>query len=52
MDMYKIFYATDISITSSSLLLHYCNSTWIWPSKPNTEYLTETQLFLDKKSDH
>ena len=47
MDMYKIFYAIDISITSSTLLLHYCNRTCIWPSKTDTEFLTQTQLFPD-----
>ena len=52
MDMYKIFYAIDISITSSTLLPHYCNSTCIWPNKQNTEFFTQTPLFPDLKYDH
>jgi hypothetical protein len=47
--MYKIFYAIDISTTSSTLLMHYCNSTYIWSNKPNTEFLTHTPLFPDLK---
>jgi hypothetical protein len=47
MDMYKIFYAIHVPITSSALLLHYSNSTYIWSSKPNTEFLIQTQVFPD-----
>jgi len=52
MDMYKKCYAIDISITSSTLLLHYSNSTCIWSRKPNTEFLTQTPLFPVLKYDH